>query len=47
MVEVLVVAIICWVIPWVLSNRAESIKRQEMYNQLNSKSYNEAQKWKR
>lgn len=39
--------IVLFIIPWHLNNKEEARKREEMYNNLNKKSVDEMEKWRR
>lgn len=43
----LIAFIIVFGIPYYLSKKGESRKRQDMYNNLNKKSVDEMEKWRR
>ncbi len=43
----IVAFIIVFGIPWYLSKKEESRKRQDMYNNLNKKSVDEMDKWRK
>ena len=43
----IVAFILVYGIPWFLSKKAESRKRQDMYNNLNKKSVDEMEKWRK
>lgn len=43
----LVVMYLCVYLPWRASQREESRKRQDMYNNLNKKSVDEMEKWRK
>lgn len=43
----LLVMYICIYLPWRANEKEESRKRQNMYNNLNKKSVDEIEKWRR
>ena len=43
----LVAMYLCIYLPWKASQKEESRKRQDMYNNLNKKSVDEMDKWRR
>ena len=43
----LVVMYLCIYLPWRANERKESRKRQDMYNNLNKKSVDEMEKWRK
>ena len=43
----LVVMYICIYLPWRVNQKEESRKSQDMYNNLNKKSVDEMEKWRR
>ena len=47
LIGVLVAMYICVYLPWKISQNEQSRKRQDMYNNLNKKSIDEMEKWRR
>ncbi len=43
----LVAMYLCIYLPWKANQKEESRKRQDMYNNLNKKSVDEMEKWRR
>lgn len=43
----LVVMYVCIYLPWKASQKEESRKRRDMYNNLNKKSVDEMEKWRK
>lgn len=43
----LIAGYLCIYLPWKASQKEESRKRQNMYNNLNKKSVEEMEKWRR
>ena len=43
----LIVGYLCIYLPWRANKKEESRKRQDMYNNLNKKSVDEMEKWRK